>query len=244
MSSKEIITILKRVNMPVNNHMSVMEPEMIAAVEKFFRDVKANAAAKHAAELEAARQREAKEREKQRLQQQQQQQQQRQQPKDAGASAAAARPAVPNRPARPSSQPAAGAQAPSHSAPQSPPASRSQGQPQRQGAPRKDHPGAQGHQRPAQQGGPRPGGGLSDARAGQGPSRHGRPGDGPRPGGGPRLRLPAIPKPDPAIAAEREQREKSKAFGESRKGGKTFEGKDDGMRMKSPKKAKQEKVIP
>jgi translation initiation factor IF-2 len=246
MSSKEIITILKRVNMPVNNHMSVMEPEMIAAVEKFFRDVKANAAAKHAAELEAARQREAKEREKQRLQQQQQQRQQPKpaQPKDAGASAAAARPAVPNRPARPSSQPAAGAQAPSHSAPQSPPASRSQGQPQRQGAPRKDHPGAQGHQRPAQQGGPRPGGGLSDARAGQGPSRHGRPGDGPRPGGGPRLRLPAIPKPDPAIAAEREQREKSKAFGESRKGGKPFEGKDDGMRMKSPKKAKQEKVIP
>src|SRR5690606_32769535 len=101
MPSKEIITILKRVNMPVNNHMSVMEPEMIAAVEKFFRDVKANAAAKHAAELAAARQREAKEREKQRLQQQQQQQQQRQQPKpaqpkDAGASAAAARPAVPN----------------------------------------------------------------------------------------------------------------------------------------------------
>jgi translation initiation factor IF-2 len=46
MSSKEIITILKRVNMPVNNHMSVMEPEMVEAVEKFFSDLKAKAAAK------------------------------------------------------------------------------------------------------------------------------------------------------------------------------------------------------
>ncbi|WP_027090825.1 translation initiation factor IF-2 [Cohnella thermotolerans] len=48
MSSKEIITILKRVNLPVNNHMSVMEDNMVGAVEKFFRDVKANAAAKMA----------------------------------------------------------------------------------------------------------------------------------------------------------------------------------------------------
>jgi translation initiation factor IF-2 len=48
MSSKEIITILKRQNMPVNNHMSVMEPAMVEAVEKFFHDVKANAAAKMA----------------------------------------------------------------------------------------------------------------------------------------------------------------------------------------------------
>ncbi|WP_123040086.1 translation initiation factor IF-2 [Cohnella candidum] len=48
MSSKEIITILKRQNMPVNNHMSVMEDGMVGAVEKFFRDVKANAAAKMA----------------------------------------------------------------------------------------------------------------------------------------------------------------------------------------------------
>ncbi|MFC4598985.1 translation initiation factor IF-2 [Cohnella hongkongensis] len=48
MSSKEVITILKRMNMPVNNHMSVMEDGMTNAVEKFFRDVKANAAAKMA----------------------------------------------------------------------------------------------------------------------------------------------------------------------------------------------------
>ncbi|KIL35326.1 hypothetical protein SD71_14965, partial [Cohnella kolymensis] len=48
MSSKEVITILKRMNMPVNNHMSVMEDGMTGAVEKFFRDVKANAAAKMA----------------------------------------------------------------------------------------------------------------------------------------------------------------------------------------------------
>jgi len=49
MSSKEIITILKRLNIPVNNHMSVMENSAIEAVEKFFRDIKANAAAKRTA---------------------------------------------------------------------------------------------------------------------------------------------------------------------------------------------------
>ncbi|NEW05590.1 translation initiation factor IF-2 [Paenibacillus sp. SYP-B3998] len=49
MSSKEIITILKRLNIPVNNHMSVMENEAVNSVEKFFRDIKANAAAKRAA---------------------------------------------------------------------------------------------------------------------------------------------------------------------------------------------------
>ncbi|MFC5532499.1 translation initiation factor IF-2 [Cohnella yongneupensis] len=53
MSSKEIITILKRQNMPVNNHMSVMEDGMTGAVEKFFRDVKANAAAKMASQSSA-----------------------------------------------------------------------------------------------------------------------------------------------------------------------------------------------
>lgn len=50
MSSKEIITILKRQGITVNNHMSVLENDMVSAVERFFRDVKANAAAKHAAE--------------------------------------------------------------------------------------------------------------------------------------------------------------------------------------------------
>ena len=49
MSSKEIITILKRLNIPVNNHMSVMENDAVNNVEKFFRDIKANAAAKRAA---------------------------------------------------------------------------------------------------------------------------------------------------------------------------------------------------
>ncbi|NGZ75461.1 translation initiation factor IF-2 [Saccharibacillus alkalitolerans] len=43
MSSKEIITILKRLEMPVNNHMSVMEPEAIGKVEQFFRNIKSNA---------------------------------------------------------------------------------------------------------------------------------------------------------------------------------------------------------
>ncbi|OXM16027.1 translation initiation factor IF-2 [Paenibacillus herberti] len=48
MSSKEIITILKRLDTPVNNHMSVMESGMVGKVEGFFRDIKANAAAKRA----------------------------------------------------------------------------------------------------------------------------------------------------------------------------------------------------
>ncbi|MBP1155963.1 MULTISPECIES: translation initiation factor IF-2 [unclassified Paenibacillus] len=46
MSSKEIITILKRLGKSVNNHMSVMENDAVESVEKFFKDVKANAAAK------------------------------------------------------------------------------------------------------------------------------------------------------------------------------------------------------
>ncbi|MEO3945057.1 translation initiation factor IF-2 [Gorillibacterium sp. CAU 1737] len=50
MSSKEIITILKRLNISVNNHMSVMENNSVQAVEKFFHDVKSNAAAKRAQE--------------------------------------------------------------------------------------------------------------------------------------------------------------------------------------------------
>ncbi len=52
MSSKEIITILSRLNIPVNNHMSVMEPRMVEAVEGFFSDVKARAAARTAARQE------------------------------------------------------------------------------------------------------------------------------------------------------------------------------------------------
>lgn len=43
MSSKEIITILNRVNVPVTNHMSVMDQEMINKVEQHFKDVKAKA---------------------------------------------------------------------------------------------------------------------------------------------------------------------------------------------------------
>ncbi|OYD09481.1 translation initiation factor IF-2 [Paludifilum halophilum] len=43
MSSKEVLTILKRMNMEVNNHMSVMNDEMIKNVEKFFKDVKQGA---------------------------------------------------------------------------------------------------------------------------------------------------------------------------------------------------------
>jgi translation initiation factor IF-2 len=46
MSSKEIITILKRLEIPVNNHMSVMENESVTKVEQFFKNIKSNAAAK------------------------------------------------------------------------------------------------------------------------------------------------------------------------------------------------------
>ncbi|MGV7116239.1 translation initiation factor IF-2 [Paenibacillus sp. KACC 21273] len=47
MSSKEIITILKRLDVPVNNHMSVMENDAVSKVEKFFKDIKSNAEDKH-----------------------------------------------------------------------------------------------------------------------------------------------------------------------------------------------------
>ena len=46
MSSKEIITILKKLELPVNNHMSVMENEMVGKVEGFFKNIKDGAAAK------------------------------------------------------------------------------------------------------------------------------------------------------------------------------------------------------
>ncbi|AOZ94264.1 translation initiation factor IF-2 [Paenibacillus crassostreae] len=46
MSSKEIITILKRLDIPVNNHMSVMETDSVSKVEQFFKNIKSNAAAK------------------------------------------------------------------------------------------------------------------------------------------------------------------------------------------------------
>src|SRR5690625_2404102 len=46
MSSKEIITILKRLEIPVSNHMSVMDRDVINKVEQFFKDVKQDAASK------------------------------------------------------------------------------------------------------------------------------------------------------------------------------------------------------
>lgn len=46
MSSKEIITILKKLEIPVNNHMSVMENGSVAKVEQFFNSIKSDAASK------------------------------------------------------------------------------------------------------------------------------------------------------------------------------------------------------
>lgn len=61
MSSKEIITILKRLDLPVNNHMSVMENQMVSKVEGFFREIKENAAVKRSnAESSAAKVKSAK----------------------------------------------------------------------------------------------------------------------------------------------------------------------------------------
>ncbi len=46
MSSKEILTILKRLDIKVSNHMSVMNDDMIQQVEQFFKNVKEKAAQK------------------------------------------------------------------------------------------------------------------------------------------------------------------------------------------------------
>src|SRR5690625_4011194 len=46
MSSKEILTILKRLDIKVSNHMSVIDEEMIQQVEQFFKNVKEKAAQK------------------------------------------------------------------------------------------------------------------------------------------------------------------------------------------------------
>jgi len=50
MSSKEIITILKKLDIPVNNHMSVMENGSVSKVEQFFKDIKSTAASKQNSE--------------------------------------------------------------------------------------------------------------------------------------------------------------------------------------------------
>ncbi|WP_272496366.1 MULTISPECIES: translation initiation factor IF-2 [Alicyclobacillus] len=52
MSSKEILTILTRLDIPVANHMSVMDEATIGKVENFFSDVKKRAAERHAHEVE------------------------------------------------------------------------------------------------------------------------------------------------------------------------------------------------
>ncbi len=54
MSSKEIITILKKLDVPVNNHMSVMEDGAVAKVEQFFNNIKSSAADKQDGAVKAA----------------------------------------------------------------------------------------------------------------------------------------------------------------------------------------------
>jgi translation initiation factor IF-2 len=43
MSSKEVISILKRLNLPVNNHMSIIDEEAQAKINQFFEDIKRKA---------------------------------------------------------------------------------------------------------------------------------------------------------------------------------------------------------
>jgi translation initiation factor IF-2 len=49
MSSKEIITIMERLNLPVSNHMSVVDDEAVKQIEQFFRQIKQNASDKNQA---------------------------------------------------------------------------------------------------------------------------------------------------------------------------------------------------
>ena len=77
MSSKEIITILNRLDVPVANHMSVMDDSMVNKVEQFFSDVKQRAAQRHASEVERELREKQRQRERQaRLARQEEQRQQ------------------------------------------------------------------------------------------------------------------------------------------------------------------------
>ncbi|MCL6597328.1 MAG: translation initiation factor IF-2 [Alicyclobacillus macrosporangiidus] len=76
MSSKEILTILNRLDVPVANHMSVMDDDMVKKVEQFFADVKQRAAQRHATEMERELREKQRARERAaRLEQQRQEQQ-------------------------------------------------------------------------------------------------------------------------------------------------------------------------
>jgi len=239
MSSKEIITILKRLDIPVNNHMSVMENDSVQAVEKFFRDVKANAAAKRAAQ-EASNQNAAK------------------QPSQAAPQRAQATPqqtqtneqsnSLNNQAARPASQPQGGTTGGQQQRNQSQHANRpartgtsSQGQGQRtqstgQGQYQGNRPSSnpnrsgqsQGNRPASATGGSygRPGGdrpASAQNRGQAGPSRT-------------QSQSPAIPKPASAVAAEREQRDKTKNFGDNKPkaGSRPFQSKADDANRGKP----------
>ncbi|MCL6515599.1 MAG: translation initiation factor IF-2 N-terminal domain-containing protein [Alicyclobacillus sp.] len=76
MSSKEILTILNRLDVPVANHMSVMDDDMVKKVEQFFADVKQRAAQRHASEVERELREKQRQRERAARQEQQRQEQQ------------------------------------------------------------------------------------------------------------------------------------------------------------------------
>ncbi|MCL6637399.1 MAG: translation initiation factor IF-2 [Alicyclobacillus sp.] len=108
MSSKEILTILNRLDVPVANHMSVMDDEMVKKVEQFFADVKQRAAQRHASEVERELREKQRQRERAARQQLEQQLREQQDRADAqprlsaqrdGATGAGAK--APGRPGRP-----------------------------------------------------------------------------------------------------------------------------------------------
>ncbi|WP_420832359.1 translation initiation factor IF-2 [Paenibacillus humicola] len=174
MSSKEIITILKRIGMPVNNHMSVMENEMVSKVEGFFRDIKQNAAAKRASEnatVSASPQAPSRQQQQQQVERRQQQGGG-QRPQSGGQQGQGGRPSNPERqgnmnPARTNQQSAPGGQRPQQGG------SRNEGG-QRGGQQRQGGQGQGGGQRfgqgqgGGQQGQRQGGGGQGGQRFGQG----------------------------------------------------------------------------
>lgn len=167
MSSKEIITILKRMDIPVNNHMSVMENEMVQKVEQFFHDIKAGAAAKKAKETGGS------------------------QGQGSSSQQASSRPAPQRTESAPASRPPQQQQRPVQTS-QTGGQARQQGSGTQNARPQTNNRGPQsgGPQRSnnqgGQQGGQRSGGQgpRNDAHGGGGQQRPGQGGGGGRPGGG------------------------------------------------------------
>lgn len=213
MSSKEIITILKRMNVPVNNHMSVMEDHMVEAVERFFREVKANAAARMAAQQNAAKAAEKRQEANRKAQEAESNAAQAARRPEGQAAAAGAAPAKPQGAAQGSSPQGAAQEKPQGTTPPAKPpatAERSAAQnatgaqaraddrgprQQAQGGDRGPRPQGQGGDRGSRQQGPN--GDRSSRPQGRGDQRGGRP-----IGGQSRNNRMVIPAPPPQVTGQ------------------------------------------